>query len=117
MNWYIQVLKNYAKFDGRARRKEYWMFTLVSAVIFVALSVFDSALGLVTPSGFGVLSSVYFVATLIPSLAVGARRLHDTNRSAWWLLISAIPLVSIVLLVFMCLDSQKETNKYGEVVK
>ena len=118
MNWYIQVLKNYATFSGRARRKEYWMFTLINLVVFIILSILDGALGMITESGLGILSGIYSLATLLPAWAVCVRRLHDTNRTGWWMLISIIPLIGfIVLLVFMCLDSKSEANKYGDATK
>lgn len=119
MNWYLSVLKNYATFSGRARRKEYWMFTLFNFIIYIVLTILDGALGLVNyETGFGVLSGLYTLAVLIPGLAVLVRRLHDTNRSGWWVLISFVPLIGlIVLLVFACLDSQKGNNKYGAYPK
>jgi uncharacterized membrane protein YhaH (DUF805 family) len=108
MEWYLKVLKNYVGFQGRARRKEYWMFVLFSVIFSIVLSIVDAIAGLTSA-----LSGLYSLAVLLPSLAVGVRRLHDTGRSGWWLLISLIPLIgSIILLVFMCQDSQ-EGNKYG----
>jgi uncharacterized membrane protein YhaH (DUF805 family) len=108
MEWYLKVLKNYVGFQGRARRKEYWMFVLFSVIVSIVLSIVDAIAGLNS-----VLSLLYSLAVLLPSLAVGVRRLHDTGKSGWWLLISLIPLIgSIILLVFMCQDSQ-EDNKYG----
>ena len=73
MNWYIQVLKNYATFSGRARRKEYWMFALIHFVVFIILSILDGALGMITESGFGILSGIYGLATLLPAWAVRKR--------------------------------------------
>lgn len=115
MNWYLSVLKNYATFSGRARRKEYWMFTLFNAIFYVTLSVLDALLGLVNyDNPFGILAPIYSLAVMLPGIAVGIRRLHDTGRSAWWLAISLVPLIGIiVLMVFMCLDSQAGENKYG----
>ncbi len=114
MNWYLEVLKKYVVFTGRARRKEYWMFALFQIIIFVILSIIDSTLGLTIGEGMGILYSIYALATLLPSLGVSVRRLHDTGRSAWWLLISFIPLLgALVLLVFMVLDSQPGDNEYG----
>ena len=115
MDWYLQVLKNYAQFSGRARRKEYWYFALFNLIFSVALSFVDGIAGTVDMhSGIGLLSTVYSLAVLIPSLAVGVRRLHDTGRSAWWLLLLLIPLFGmIVFLVFMCLDGEQGENQYG----
>jgi uncharacterized membrane protein YhaH (DUF805 family) len=102
------VLKNYVGFQGRARRKEYWMFVLFSVIVSILLSIVDAIASLNS-----VLSGLYSLAVLLPSLAVGVRRLHDTGRSGWWLLISLIPLIgTIILLVFLCQDSQ-EDNVYG----
>lgn len=108
MEWYLKVLKNYVGFEGRARRKEYWMFVLFNVIASVVLTILGSIIGIKT-----VLSGIYSLAVLLPSLAVVIRRLHDTGRSGWMILLSLIPLVgSIILLVFMCQDSQDD-NKYG----
>jgi len=116
MNWYFDVLKKYATFGGRARRKEYWMFTLFSLIITIGLTVLDGVTGMLVPgAGIGLLSGIYSLAVLIPTLAVAIRRLHDTNRSGWWLLISLIPLIGmIVLLVFFVSDTKPEENRFGE---
>lgn len=117
MNWYLEVLKKYAVFDGRARRTEYWMFTLFHLLIMLALSFVEGALGLSATGGFGggFLSLLYGLAMMIPGLAVVVRRLHDTGRSGWWFFIGFIPLIGpIVLVVFLCLDSQPGRNQYGE---
>ena len=115
MNWYIHVLKNYAVFKGRAQRQEYWYFFLFNIIISIALSMLDSALG--NPGageGAGMIGTVYSLAILIPSIAVGVRRLHDTGRTGWWMLIGLIPLVGVlVLLYFFVQDSQPEANEYG----
>ena len=115
MNWYLGVLKKYAIFGGRARRKEYWYFFLFSLLISIVLSIIDGATGSFDPeTGLGLLSGVYSLAVLIPTLAVGVRRLHDTNRSGWWLLIGLIPLIgAIVLIVFFVFDSSPVENQYG----
>ncbi|AWL87335.1 hypothetical protein AMK14_09505 [Streptomyces sp. TSRI0445] len=108
MNWYLAVLKNYAGFSGRARRKEYWMFTLINFVIAVVLQIVGFAIDTQVPY------YIYFAATLIPSLAVAVRRLHDTGRSGWWLLIALVPLVgAIVLIVFLASEGKPETNEHG----
>jgi len=109
MEWYLQVLKKYAVFSGRAHRTEYWMFVLINLIISFVLYLVEAFAG-----GPGVLGGLYSLAVLIPSLAVAARRLHDTNRSGWWLLIGLIPVIgAIVLLVFMVQDSQPGENQYG----
>ena len=107
MEWYVAVLKKYAVFSGRARRKEYWMFVLFNFIF--ALAAF--LLGLIT---FGLLYVVYIVAVFVPSLAVSVRRLHDIGKSGWYYLIVLIPIVGpIWLLVLMCRDSQPGNNEYG----
>jgi len=115
MNWFMTVLRKYAVFEGRARRREYWFFVLFYILISIVLSMVDRVLGLYSEAyGMGVLGALFCLGVLIPSIAVGARRLHDTGRSGWWLLIGFIPLIgAIVLIVFFVLDSQPGTNAYG----
>ncbi|XHR29112.1 MAG: DUF805 domain-containing protein [Chthoniobacteraceae bacterium] len=115
MDWYIAVLKNYAVFSGRARRKEYWYFFLFNFIITLILAVIASLLGAIPHTeAFNLLNGLYSLAVLIPSIAVTVRRLHDTDRSGWWILISFIPLVgAIVLLVFTIQDSTPGDNQYG----
>lgn len=114
MNWYIEVLKKYTVFSGRAQRAEYWYFTLFSALVSIALILIDSVVGPLTYGGVGLLHALYVLAVLLPTIAVTVRRLHDTARSGWWVLISFVPLVGmIVLLVFMIMDSEPGENIYG----
>jgi uncharacterized membrane protein YhaH (DUF805 family) len=109
MNWYLDVLKKYAEFDGRARRKEYWMFALINLLITLAIAIVEGIVGTA-----GLLGLIYGLAILLPAIAVSVRRLHDTDRSGWWLLIALVPLLgAIVLLVFMVQDSKPGTNLYG----
>ena len=113
MEWALQPLRKYAGFTGRARRKEYWLFALAVWIVEMVL------MGLT--GGFGhpnILASlvllIFCVGLFVPSLAVGFRRLHDTNRSAWWMLIGLIPFIgAIVLLVFLCLDGTPGDNRFG----
>jgi len=110
MNWYIEVLKKYAVFTGRARRTEYWMFVLFNFIISIVLGYLARLAG-----GSNIIGSIYSLAVLIPSIAVAVRRLHDTNRTGWWLLLLFIPIVgAIIIIVFMALDSDDGTNQYGE---
>jgi len=112
MNWYIEVLKKYAVFNGRAQRAEYWYFFLFNFIISIVLGVIDAVISPGTK--IGILGGLYSLAVLIPSIAVAIRRLHDTNRSGWWLFIILVPIVGvIVLLVFMVQDSKPEQNQYG----
>lgn len=97
MDWYLKVLKYYLGFSGRARRKEYWMFILFilfNLLVSIGLMIVDSVTGTFdAASGWGLLSGIYTLAVLIPSLAVSARRLHDRDKSGWWLSLLLIPLV------------------------
>lgn len=115
VNWYLTVLQKYAVFSGRAQRAEYWFFVLFSIIISIVLAILDGVFGtLDMESGLGVLSGIYGLAVFIPSLAVSVRRLHDTSRSGWWILIGLIPFIgAIVVLVFMVLDSTPGENDYG----
>jgi uncharacterized membrane protein YhaH (DUF805 family) len=99
MNWYLEVLKNYAVFDGRAGREEYWQFTLLNIIVSLALYLTLNELW-----------AVYTVVILIPSIAVSVRRLHDIDRSGWWVLSVIVP---VVLLFMMLLDGKPGENRYG----
>ncbi len=114
MGWYLKVLTNYFGFSGRARRRELWSFALIHFLVFVVLAFLDSILSGGGIEGYGILSGLYWLATLLPSLAVGVRRLHDTGRSGLWILISFVPILgALVLIVFFLLDSEPGTNQYG----
>ncbi len=115
MNRYLEVLKKYAVFDGRAALTEYWVFNLFSFIIIIVLSVMDMVTGTFNAKfGIGLLSGIYTLAVLIPGIAVSVRRLHDTDRSGWWLLINGIPLIGmIVFLVFTAQDGTPGDNHYG----
>ena len=115
MNWYLAVLKKYAVFSGRARRREYWFFALFNIIISIVLGVLDVMLGTASKgTGIGLLSGIYTLAVIIPALAVTVRRLHDTSRSGWWILIAFVPFIGgLVLLIFMILDSKPGANDYG----
>ena len=115
MNWYLQVLKKYAVFNGRARRREYWLFALFNLIISIVLAVIDSVTGSLSPeAGMGLLGAIYMLGVFVPSLAVTVRRLHDAEHSGWWLLIAMVPLIGvIVLLVFMVQESKPGQNQYG----
>ena len=112
MKTYLEVLKKYAVFTGRARRKEYWLFFLINTIISLLIGFVLGIIGLeelAFPVGL-----LYGLLVLLPNLGVTFRRLHDTGRSGWWLLIVLIPFIgAIVLLVFMALDSQPGDNKFG----
>jgi uncharacterized membrane protein YhaH (DUF805 family) len=115
MDWYLEVLKKYAVFEGRAGRKEYWFFILFNILISMALGYVDWLTGNINPeTGLGILSGIYALGVMIPGMAVSVRRLHDTGRSGWWLLITFVPVIgAIVFIYFMVLDSNPEINEYG----
>jgi|TARA_B110000037_G_scaffold54632_1_gene66937 uncharacterized membrane protein YhaH (DUF805 family) len=115
MKYYLKALKNYADFSGRARRKEYWLFTLYNIIIFVALVFLGAMVGFPRGAeGVFVFVAFYMVGVLIPALAVSVRRLHDTGRSGWWLLLYFVPFGAIVVLVFLVQDSNPASNKFGK---
>jgi len=107
MEEFLDALKKYADFSGRATRRQYWMFVLFYLLGYVVLVLIDTLLGT------AVLALLFSLAMLVPSIAVGARRLHDTSRTGWWQLIALIPLIGpIVLIVFFVQDSHAE-NQFG----
>ena len=116
MNYYIDcITKKYVCFSGRARRKEYWMFALFNFIAALIVGFIGGFLaGATDVSAFAFLSPIYGLAVLLPSFGVLIRRLHDSGKSGWWWLISFVPFVgAIVLLVFLCLDSQPGENRFG----
>lgn len=109
MHWYTDVFRKYAVFEGRARRQEYWMFMLINLVIACALTAVETGVG-IRPA----LSGVYSLVVLLPAMAASVRRLHDTGRSGWWLLIALIPVAgAIVLFIYLADESQPDRNAYG----
>jgi uncharacterized membrane protein YhaH (DUF805 family) len=115
IDWAMRPLQKYADFSGRAPRAEYWWFYLLIIVLYVVATIVDSILGLEGTAGpYGLITALAMVAVLVPSIAAGVRRLHDTDRSGWWLLIALIPLIgAIVLLVFFVIEGTKGDNQYG----
>lgn len=110
MNWYLAVLKKYAEFNGRARRQEYWMFVLFNMIFAIAASVVDMIIGT-----YPAINTIYSLAVLIPGLAVSVRRLHDTGKSGWMLLIGLIPIIGwIWVFVLLVTDSKPGENEYGK---
>jgi uncharacterized membrane protein YhaH (DUF805 family) len=108
--WYTEVLRKYTVFSGRAGRPEYWWFTLANIIIVVVLDILGATVG----SILQVVGAIYGLAVFLPSLGVSIRRLHDTNRSGWWILIGIVPLIGwIVLLVFYCSAGTPGDNNYG----
>ena len=106
------VFSKYATFEGRAQRSEYWWFVLFNLIVSILLNILAPGHG--HGMGGGLLGMIWSLATLLPSLAVGARRLHDTDRSGWWLLIGLVPLVGlIVLIVFFASRGTAGSNRFG----
>ncbi|WP_415327168.1 DUF805 domain-containing protein [Chryseobacterium sp. MMS23-Vi53] len=117
MKWYLKVLKQYADFSGRARRTEYWMYVLFNIIFAIVAIILDNVLGLkFTPEiPYGYIYFLYAIATLIPGLAVSVRRLHDVDKSGWFILISLIPIIGgIWLLILNATEGTHGRNQYGE---
>ncbi|NUW72352.1 DUF805 domain-containing protein [Vibrio mediterranei] len=113
LNNYIDVLKNnYANFNGRATRKQYWSYVLVSFVIALLFNIIDRIVGAGSEQ-FGLFGTFYSLAVLVPTLAVGCRRLHDTGRSGWWLFLYLIPLLGALILVIFFIFKSDHDNGYG----
>jgi uncharacterized membrane protein YhaH (DUF805 family) len=116
MNWYLTVVKNYAGFSGRARRKEYWMFLLFNMIFAFVAAIIDNVVGTASPElGYGVFYGLYTLAMIIPGIAVIVRRLHDVGKSGWMYFIVLIPFVGVIwLLVLLLTDSDAGENQYGQ---
>ena len=113
LDLFVKCLKNYANFSGRARRKEYWFFTLVQFIILVIAQIIDAIL-----STDFVFYAIATLALFIPSLAAAVRRLHDTGRSGWWFLIALIPLIgTILLIIWLATETKPENNQWGQPAK
>lgn len=115
MHWYLDVLKKYVDFSGRAQRQEYWMFTLLNTLVTIVLVI---GAGVIATSldmaAVALLPNLYMLGVLLPSLAVVVRRLHDTGRSGWWFLFIVVPIVGpILLFVYLVQDSAPEENAFG----
>lgn len=115
MKWYLTVLRNYADFNGRARRKEYWMFILYNMIFAIIAIILDNILGIKMDGiGYGPIYLLYLIAIIIPSLSVLVRRLHDVGKSGWMFFITLIPIIGTIwLLVLMMSDSNPGQNQYG----
>ena len=114
MSWYISVFRNYDDFSGRARRKEYWLFLLINMVIMCVAAILDYVVGTHEVTRFGVLGLLWLAAIAVPSWAVGVRRLHDSGRSGWWLLVSLVPFIGpLAIIVLILLPGTPGENEYG----
>ena len=112
VHWYTDVIRRYTDFDGRSDRPEFWWFGLINLIVSLVLwAVGIAAFGFATGELVAVL---YGLVTLLPALGVEIRRLHDTNRSGWWILISLIPVVgAIILIVFFASAGTHGPNRFG----
>ena len=130
MKWFIKCMKNYTLFKGRASRTEFWYFMLYWSIFYIIIIAIDKALGgnfinikTLPFSEFiplaklveevGILTLIYRPLTIVPSLAVISRRLHDINKSGWWCLTCVTPLI-IILIIFLCKKSDEKENRYGQ---
>lgn len=115
MSWFLLALRKYATFEGRSRRSEYWYYVLFYLLIVFVLSMLDALFDTDSEvQGIGLLSGVFSLVMLVPTLAVTCRRLHDTGRSGWWQLIAFVPVIgTIVLIVFLARDSEQAVNEHG----
>ena len=116
MDWFVTAFTRYATFSGRAGRPEYWYFSLIYVLLALIIGAVDGIVGWYDPAtGVGLLSGILALALLLPSTAVTVRRLHDTGRSGWWLLIAFVPVIGwVVLLVFLAQRSGPGPNAYGD---
>jgi len=103
VDYFIDALKKYADFNGRARRTQYWMFVLIYMVINIILAVL----------GMDIISMIVGLALLVPSISIGTRRLHDTGRSGWWQLIYLVPLIGIIVMIVFLAQDSHDDNDYG----
>jgi uncharacterized membrane protein YhaH (DUF805 family) len=116
MDWMLLPLKRYADFQGRSRRKEYWMFVLGIFIAAIVLSIIEGIAGVngMIAGAYGPLTAIFFLAIIIPGIAVQVRRFHDQDKSGWFVLIGLIPLLGgLVVLVFMCLEGTRGPNRFG----
>lgn len=116
IEWYKKVVfENYANFNGRARRSEYWYYTLATILISIVLGILDYGSELAFDIGeLGILRGLYSLAVFIPGLAVMIRRLHDVGKSGWFLFILIIPLVGVIwLFILLCTEGNDGSNEFG----
>lgn len=114
MKWFISAFKKAFNFRDRSRRQEYWMFTLVAFLITLLLTWIEVAAGLEIEENIGLLTTIFSILIFIPSLSLTIRRLHDTGKSGWWILLTFVPFIGwIILLVFMVQTSEPGINSFG----
>ena len=117
MDWMMLPLRRYADFNGRSRRKEYWMFILGVVIVAIVLGIIEGAMGMSGMVGgvYGPLTTLLLLGVLIPGIAVQVRRFHDQDKSGWFVLLGLIPLLGgLIVLVFMCLEGTKGPNRFGD---
>lgn len=114
MNYFVECLKKYATFSGRARRKEFWLFMLGFVIVYFVAAILDGMMSGGNANAKAILSGLVWLALLLPSIAVTVRRLHDTDRTGWWALIGITMIGCLVLLVFACMEGTKGDNRFGE---
>ena len=115
MEWFLKALRQYSDFEGRARRKEYWMYTLFYIIFAIVAIILDNILGIAMDDlGYGLLYLLYALGMLIPTLAVSIRRLHDVGKSGWMILIGFIPIIGAIwLIVLFVTEGNPGSNQYG----
>lgn len=115
MTWALMPLQKYAVFSGRSRRKEFWMFVLFTFIVEIVLAIIDAIIGTYnTAIGMGLLSGLFYLAILVPSIALNTRRLHDIGKSGWFQLLFIIPIVGFILwIIWMVRDGDDGVNQYG----
>lgn len=116
LEWMLLPLKRYADFSGRSRRKEYWMFVLGVFLGAIVLSIIEGILGMSGMVGgvYGPLTTIFLLAVIIPSIAVQVRRFHDQDKSGWMVLLAFIPILGgLAVLIFMCLEGTRGSNRFG----
>ncbi len=115
MKYYFKAFNNFSNFNGRARRKDYWMYLLFNLIFGLVAIILDNVFGLAFESiGYGVIYLLYSLITFIPSLSVTVRRLHDKSKSGWYILLAIIPIIGgIVLLFILAADGDPGENEYG----
>ena len=116
IQWYKKVvLENYANFNGRARRAEFWWYTLANVIMAIIAMTLDSVLGTnIEPLPYGYVYIIYSLAVFLPGLAVGVRRLHDVGKSGWFYFIILVPIIGAIwLLVLFATEGQHGENQYG----
>jgi len=109
MNWFLVALKKYAVFSGRSSRSEFWYFTLFQMIIVMGLILIEVSMGMT-----GIIGMIASLALLLPAIAVGVRRLHDIDKSGWWMLLMIVPLVSLILIIFFVKKGTDGQNRFGE---